>query len=296
MGALASAFLARAGIRVDQPADLERLEHLLQRFWEVSRSRWPDVPLSSDAFVRHLAAVLPEPAPGEDLEHVLAQVVPGDLYLAGACAEGIPAAHTAFERHHLAGVPSTLAHMRLPAAVVDEICQQVREKLLLRTEAPPKIAEYSGRGTLTNWVRVVVLRTAISLLRAKSEVVEESEAILAALPTPASDPELEAIKRRYQDELRQSLEDAFAALPSERRYLLRLHFVDRLSTTEIGTLLNVNQSTASRRIQGVRQEVYEETRRLLKERLGLSSQEFTSVLRAVESDLDLSISRILAVA
>lgn len=292
--AFASTFLARANCCIEGASTLEGLEHLLHRFWEAGRGQWPDIPLSADTFVCHLAAHVPQPVRGNDFEQLLAQLMPGDLFLACACARGIPAALTAFERHHIASIPSMLAHMKLSATVVDEIRQRVRERLLVGTGGAPRIAEYSGRGTLSNWVRVVSLRAAVSLLRAAHEERRVSDAILELLPAPEADPELETIKRSYQDEFRQALESAFASLPSEHRYLLRLHFVDQLSTTKLGTLFSVNQSTISRRLQGAQQAVYDETWRTLQERLDLSPQELSSMLRAVESQLDLSLSRILA--
>ncbi|MCP3164495.1 RNA polymerase subunit sigma-70 [Myxococcus qinghaiensis] len=291
--AFAASFLARVGCHGNGALSPDRLEHLLLRCWRAGCEQWPDIPLGVDSFVSHLAMHFPRRVPGEDLEQLLSQFVPGDLFLACACAEGLPTALAAFERHHMAGLPSALAHMRLSPTVVDEIRQRVRERLLVRTDSAPRIAEYSGRGTLTNWVRVISLRTALSLLRKTHAEGPMSEALLELLPAPNSDPEVEAIRRRYHEAFRQALEDAFATLPGEHRYLLRLHFVDHLSTTKMGTLFNVNQSTVSRWLQSAQRAVHDETRRLLKERLDLSSQEFTSVLRTVESQINLSLTRIL---
>ncbi|WP_158620127.1 sigma-70 family RNA polymerase sigma factor [Corallococcus sicarius] len=294
--AFAPLFLARSGWHVEGAAGLEGLETLLLQLWAEGLQPWPDIPLPPDAFISHLASHAPRLAPGDDIPRLLAQLVPGDLFLACACAEGLPAALAAFERHHILGIPATLAHMKLNEAVLDDIRQRVREHLLVRIDAAPRIAEYSGRGPLTNWVRVVSVRTALSLLRTVHEEVHMSDALLDFHPAPDGDPETEAIQRRYQEDFRQAMEEAFTALPSKHRYLLRLHFVDCLSTTKIGALFNVNQSTASRWLQRAQQEVHDETRRILKERLDLSFQEFTSVLRTVESRLDLSISRILTEA
>ncbi|MCP3061948.1 sigma-70 family RNA polymerase sigma factor [Myxococcus sp. K38C18041901] len=290
--AFARLFLAHAGFPVESAAT-EELESRLSRFWREGRERWPAIPLSEEVLVRHLALHFPRMASGEGLAAGLERFDAGDLYLACGCAEGLPAALAAFERHHMAAVPAVLSHMRLPAAMVDEVRQQVRERLLVRTDAAPRIAEYSGRGSLTNWVRVVALRTALSLLRKSHEPGASSDAVLELLPAPDPDPELEVIQRRFHDDFRRALEDAFATLPSEHRYLLRLHFVDRLSTPKLGTLFGVNQSTISRWLQSAQQAVHDETRRLLKERLDLSSQEFTSVLRSVEGQLHLSLTRIL---
>ncbi|MFY2561773.1 sigma-70 family RNA polymerase sigma factor [Corallococcus terminator] len=289
----AALFLARVGLHGEGAMSPERLEHLLLRCWRAGCEQWPDIPLSADSFILHLATHFPRRAPGEDVEQLLSQFVPGDLFLACACAEGLPMALAAFERHHMACLPSALAHMRLSATVLDEVRQRVRERLLVRTDSAPRISEYSGRGTLANWVRVVSLRMALSLLRKNHDEGAVGEALLELLPTQGADPEITAIQRRYRDEFRQALEEAFATLPSEHRYLLRLHFVDHLSTTKIATLFGVNQSTVSRWLQSARQAVHDETRRLLKERLDLSSQEFTSALRSVESQINLSLSRIL---
>ncbi|MCP3101095.1 sigma-70 family RNA polymerase sigma factor [Myxococcus sp. K15C18031901] len=293
MVVFARTFLTHAGWQVEQAQQLEGLEAQLRLLWAEGTARWPDIPLSTETFIVYLAERSPPWAPGEDLQRVLAPLHPGDLYLACACAQGLPAALAAFERHHMASIPATLAHMKLAESTVDDIRQRVRERLLVRTEAPPRITEYSGRGLLSNWVRVVAVRTALSQLRTAREEGSVSDAILDLMPSPGDDPEVEAIQRRYQVEFRQAMEEAFAALPSKHRYLLRLHFVDRLSTSKIGALFNVNQSTASRWLQSAQQDVHDETRRILKERLDLSSQEFTSLLRAVESQLNLSISRLL---
>ncbi|WP_181790894.1 sigma-70 family RNA polymerase sigma factor [Myxococcus llanfairpwllgwyngyllgogerychwyrndrobwllllantysiliogogogochensis] len=291
--AFAPLFLARIGTRGEGAQPPDGLEQQLLRCWRAGSEQWPDIPLGADAFVCHLATHVPHRASGDALAHLLAQLVPADLFLACACAEGLPSALAAFERHHMVSLPSVLAHMRLSPAVVDEVRQRVRERLLVRGRGAPKIAEYSGRGTLANWVRVISLRTALSLLRTTHDEGPLSDALLELLPAPHSDPELEVIQRRYHDEFRRALEDAFAALPSEHRYLLRLHFVDHLSTTKIGALFSVNQSTVSRWLQSAQQAVHDETRRLLMERLDLSSQEFTSVLRTVESQINLSLSSIL---
>ncbi|SET50500.1 RNA polymerase sigma-70 factor [Myxococcus fulvus] len=290
--AFAPLFLAHAG-RLGTSATTEELESRLSHFWREGRARWPDIPLPAESLVRHLALHLPRLAPGDELTAALERFDAGDLYLACGCVEGLPAALAAFERHHMTAVPAALSHMRLPAAVVDEVRQQLRERLLVRTDAAPRIAEYSGRGSLANWVRVVALRTALSLLRKSHEPCPTSDDFLELLPAPHPDPELETIQRRFHDEFRKALEAAFAILPAEHRYLLRLHFVDRLSTPKLGTLFGVNQSTISRWLQSAQQAVHDETRRLLKERLDLSSQEFTSALRTVESQIHLSLTRIL---
>ncbi|HYI02244.1 hypothetical protein [Hyalangium sp.] len=63
-------------------------------------------------------------------------------------------------------------------------------------------------------------------------------------------------------------------------------------TSELGELFRVNQSTVSRWLKSARQTVYEETKRRLQARLGLSAREFQSFLAVLDSQLDLSMSQI----
>jgi RNA polymerase sigma factor (sigma-70 family) len=86
-----------------------------------------------------------------------------------------------------------------------------------------------------------------------SETLERD--ILARLPT-LLDP----------SEFRSAVREAFATLSPRQRYLLRLHFIDRLSTAEMGKLYSVDQSTVSRWLRSARQAVFEETKRRLMER------------------------------
>jgi RNA polymerase sigma-70 factor len=72
-----------------------------------------------------------------------------------------------------------------------------------------------------------------------------------------------------------------------------MYFIERLTTTQLGELFGVEQSTAWRWLQNVRKAVYEATKQRLKERLHLTSGEFKSVVAAIRSQLDASISQIL---
>lgn len=274
--------------------DPTAIESLLNRAWEAARARWPGVDVPRELFARHLAERLPEVSPGGALAPVLESLSLVELYLACACAQGLPAATAAFETHYLAKLPGLLGYLKQPAAVVDDICQLTRVKLLVRTpEQAPRMNDYSGRGALMSWVRVTAVRIALKLQASdRPEPDEDVTEVLEALPAPGGDAELDLIRQRHQAEFRQALRDAFSALSSDERHLLRLYFVDRLSTTELGALLRVNQSTVSRWLKSARQTVHDETWRHLRARLNLPPGGFQSFLAALDSQLDLSISQL----
>src|SRR5689334_10395795 len=69
-----------------------------------------------------------------------------DLYLACACAQRVDGALAAFERAFLSQVPLFLKRMRPSPQLVDDVQQLLRQKLFVG--AAPKIAEYTGVGTL----------------------------------------------------------------------------------------------------------------------------------------------------
>ena len=131
-------------------------------------------------------------------------------------------------------------------------------------------------------MRVIAVRIAIKLQAAKKPAAARTlgRASSRCCRRQGVDPELDVIKRRHHADLRQAMREAFSTLSADERHLLRLHFVDRLSTYELASLFRVNQSTISRWLKSARQTVYKETRRRLQERLGLSTQDFQSFLAA----------------
>jgi RNA polymerase sigma-70 factor len=292
---LAATFLAHAKVRFVPPVDAATLERLLVHAWETSRAQWPTVALPAELFVTHLAERLPEASPTSPIEPLLASLSLAELYLACACLHGMGAALELFERNYLAKLPGMLRNPKHPDTMLEDICQLARMKLLVPTpEGRPRIAEYTGRGALQSWVRVTATRIAIKLQSTEKPAPEEdSDTLFSALPAPGVDPELDAIKRRHQADLRQAMCEAFSTLSSEDRHLIRLYFVDQLSMYELATLFRVSQPTISRWLKSTRETIYKETRRHLQARLGLSQRDFQSFLALLDSQLELSISQLL---
>jgi RNA polymerase sigma-70 factor len=143
-------------------------------------------------------------------------------------------------------------------------------------------------------MRVIAVRMALKRGAAAKETSDEGAlAALEAMPASGQDAELELIKRRYRHEFRQAVGESFAALSSDQRYLLRLHFIDKLPTTKMGPLFGKDQSTISRWLKEAREQVYEDTKRRLQERLRLSSQEFQSLMDVIKSRFEMSLSQLL---
>jgi RNA polymerase sigma-70 factor, ECF subfamily len=293
---LADTFVLDLGAEgLERARGVSHLEQVLGSLVETSRTTWPKVMVDAEAYVRHLAKHLRDEP---HLEGALRIIRGPDLYLACACAQGDKEAILALDRGFLREVDSALARMRLDRSTVDEVKQIVREKLLVTDGGIPKIADYAGRGPLDVWLRVVAVRAAVSLLRARDPIGKGSgdtvadEALLRAASS-SNDPELDLIKARYAGEFKAALEGALRSLPTKERTTLRLHFVDGLNIDQIGTIFRVHRSTVARWIARSREQLLEEVRRVLTTELRLTPTEFQSLMGDVESRLHLSLHRLL---
>lgn len=269
------------------------LERRLHALLDACRAALPDLAVPADAFVRHLAEHLPTRG---DLDSCLSRMHGPDLYLACGCVAGDPAALAVFDSAVLSQVAPVLHRMGLTTFQVDEIVQVMRTKLLVASGpgARPLLASYAGRGALVGWVRTAARRTVLSLRRNKDEQLGGTSEghVVKSMPL-STDVELEYIKSRYQGAFQQAVEDAIATLDAEQLRILRLHYTDGLSIDRIAALLGVHRATAARRIHAAADAVRDETRRLLHARLRLSTGELDSLAEVVQSQLHLSLERLL---
>lgn len=290
---LSALFAAHVPAGLD-PARAAELEDALQQALRAGQATWPMLKLPADAFMRALA----ERCTGKDpaaLQKELAALHAADLYLICACVQGHKEALRLFDESVIRRVPMFLSHMRLPASEVEDVQQELRQKLLIASGGnSPGLVAYGGRGELGNWVRVAAVRCAIDRRRPKDEQAERDDGTLAERAAGlTADPTLESMKQRYGSAFKKALEEALSSLTSEQRNLLRLYYVDGVSTTQLGTMFALNQSNISRRLTSAREQILQKTRQILRAQQRLSDSEFESLSEMVQSQLDLSLSRIL---
>ena len=264
---------------------------IVDELYEQGRGRWTGVELPRDAF----AAFLRERSP-DDAD--LAALHGADLYLACACAADDPRALAAFEACYIAEVPAFLARIETPPDVVEEVRQLVRHRLFVAEDPDRrKILEYSGRGSLGSWVRVVTLRVASNRRRADGRMhaqLSDDESETKLLPTV--DPELAIIRDRYKDSFDKALRAAFASLAPRERLLFRMLYVDGVNIDGIGLVFSVHRATAARWLAAAREAVLERTMSVLGDELRVDAAEFASLLRVVRSALDVSLQGLLGEA
>lgn len=277
--------LGEAFARGAPPGVAERfpdVERALEKLVADAHAAWPKLEADDGAFVEHVAGRV-------TAETDLAALQAQDLYLAFCCALGDPSALEAFDQQVLARVKAGLKEEK-----ADEVLQRVRFKLFVRGgETPPGIWSYSGKGPLLNWVRAAAVRASQDLAKRGGQEIATDDDALADTPALANDPDLMLLKGRFAPEFKAAFQEALAALSARDQNLLKLQILDGLSPEEIGRVYQAHRATVWRWLTACRQELQQKTRALLAARVKANDSELSSLMNAVHSQLDVSLSRVL---
>jgi RNA polymerase sigma-70 factor, ECF subfamily len=282
---LAAAFLSRlpAELRGNSDDIASELTALVQR----AREEGGGVDLDPLGFVAHAAERATFDAQGRPR---LGSLHAGDLWIAYGCVMAQPAALALFEQRYAPEIRRALGRS-FERALAEDAELKLRERLLLVDSGEQsRLASYAGRGALGPWLRAAAVRTAIDLMRSRRELPSDPASLGDAA---AIDPLLAALKDRYRAEFRGAFSAAVAQLTDRERTLLRYRFVDDLSIDEIGVLYGVHRATVARWIAAVRESLFEATRAQLMAQLSLTDSDVDSVLRLIDSQLEISIEAVM---
>ena len=284
MSELAAAFVDVRGAQVDAAA----LERALASIVAAARASWPQVRVDEVAWIRALAVLAPETI---DQARPLGTILADDHYLAFACAHGDRAAITICDAMLVREAGFAADGTRMHESVRDEATQIVRETMFVgRAGRPPAIADYAGRGALRSLLRVAVSRELVRIAKAQSRAVSLEDQLVADASF-GDDPALEALKEKYRAELADAFRTALTKLPARDRTLLRYQLVDGLTIDEIGSIYKVHRATAARWLAQIRDDLVERTRAFVGAALGVDTAEAASIVRLVQSQLDVSVIR-----
>ena len=251
---------------------------------------FPDIAVEDTVFAAELARRLGAAASPETVSRLRADHV----HLAIACAAGNEAAIRRFEREFLDEVDISARRMRARPDQADEVRSYLRRTLFVSEPGRnAALREYSGRGDLRSYLRVIVTRELVRVVDGgKREVGIEEESFLDRL-SPISDPEVGYLREAYRPDVDAAMRKALAGLPAESRALLRYSLIDGWTVDRIAKLYGVHRATAARRGAAARDELGEAIRIELAARLAIPVDEVDSVVRLVQSRIDVSLSRLL---
>jgi RNA polymerase sigma-70 factor (ECF subfamily) len=246
-----------------------------------ARAEHPGIAVSDDRFLAHLARHA-----RTDLK-----VAAGDLLIAVGCLEGDRTALARFDELLSSIVGPAVRHLG-SASFADDLRQLLRVRLLVAEDRDePRIAEYAGSGPLGGFVRVAAVRLALNVKAAERRTPEDLGRVVESA---GADPELEYLRARYGGHLATALAKAVDALSDRDRALLRMHHARAMTVDELGRLFGVHRATAARWVARARQDLLAAVAKELSAILGIDGAEAASLIRLVDSRLDLSLRGLLA--
>lgn len=254
----------------------------------------PDVTADAALFGRQLARSVVSTSAATVVDALGALAV-ADLYVACACGQGDARALAWIERAIMSKARAYVGHIDSSPAFVDEVVQQLREKLFVATERPPGVLEYRGRGSLESWVRIAAVRLALNLKRSdkRANVGASRDSDATEVAAPGPDPELQMVRALHREHFRDAFHATLGELSSDERAVLRMHYLDGLTIDEICLGYRVHRSTVARWIERARQRVLSETLRRMKASRAADSREVDSTMRFFESQFDVTVQGLL---
>jgi RNA polymerase sigma-70 factor, ECF subfamily len=259
---------------------------------ERGRIAWPGCTVSQEEMMRIAIARLASPPVG--VGPGLDALDGAELYIGVACVRGDRAAIAGFRACYFDPLVSSLQRMGLGSAQLDDVWQAMCDRLLVgRSGELPRILRYAGRGELRGLVRVAATRMAINWQQRESQR-SSGDNWLDHLPADHSDPELHAIKLQHRRELKEELEAAIADLSARERMMLRLHLVQRMGIDAVAALCSVHRATAARSIARAKEMLAGRVRARLMERWKIADADLPALKVLVDSQVDLSLQRLLS--
>jgi RNA polymerase sigma-70 factor (ECF subfamily) len=257
-----------------------------------ARTAWPGCTLELARFGSELIRRL-----GADFDPAkLGAICTEDVYLAVACLDGDPTAIGYLERDCLVEVDRAGRKLRATDDQIAEIRGHLRQ--ILFTAEPGRLAAlagFTGRGDLRGYLRVIATRELIRAInrgRREDPFEEASDPLLGRLDLSRA-PELGLLRARHGEAISAALRAALDLLDERQRALLRYSLIDGWSIDRIGELYDVHRATASRWVTAARDALGEHLRREVSARLAIPLEDVDSIVRAVHSQIDISLARIL---
>src|SRR5271170_1593151 len=189
--------------------------------------------------------------PDADKAAFLASIRVKELVLARACARGNEPAWEAFLIEYREMLYSAAYGITKQDSAGRELADSLYAELfgvLSRGgQRRSKLASYTGRGSLAGWLRSVLAQRYVDEYRkARSLVsIEDQDAeLLTAMPESSS---IDGYAHREASA--ESIGAVLSQLAAEDRFLLQAYYLDGRNLADIARLLDVHESTVSRRLK-----------------------------------------------
>ncbi len=279
---------------IDSPSELCSA---LDDAWSNAKADHPGVELQQERFANVLAERLPaesDPVLGLQMLSI------SDLYLCTAVLDGDAMPYVTFDDKLRTAAALAGRRFKACADEIDELGQTLFEHLLVATtKRRARLHEYAGKGSLARWLQAVATRSKLNAMRGvKREVLIDDGAIFDALidaggPTASIEPS----KDEYRLALKKAFSRALEELVARDKALLRMAYLDRVNLEGLGRAFGISRATAHRRLADARDHLAKGIETCLGQELSfsrsISPQQLASIRRMVQSQISVSLGRIL---
>ena len=166
------------------------------------------------------------------------------------------------------------------------------------------LAYFHGRSTLATWLRAVLARLHVDLIRARQrdEPLDQEKASGEPAPSQGGRATARALEApeptdhdqgRYASAYRQALDTAVEQLEPGDRLRLSYYYVQELTLAEIGRLVGEHEATASRKLKRVRASIRGAIERSLREEHKLTQAEIELCYQYIIDDRSIDLARLL---
>jgi RNA polymerase sigma-70 factor len=266
-----------------------------------AQSNAADWGLSSEQFSQGLARSVQKrfaeaTCTPERFEEYLQTLYVADLALACACMQGSEVAWEGFVR-------DCQSYLRACAGVITKgsragtDAQELADSLFaeLYGLADGKRGQHSlfryfhGRSSLKTWLRAILAQRYIDRLRESRrwEMLDGEDGEPKHFfdgRSPAVQPELDPHRERYVGLFVTALEECLPALEANDRLRLKFYYAQQMALAEIGKKMGEHESTASRNLDRVRNELRIAVENKLRGKNGLSEAEILQCLQYAADD------------
>jgi RNA polymerase sigma-70 factor (ECF subfamily) len=172
-----------------------------------------------------------------------------DLVLARACARGCEIAWERFVTLYREKLYTAATAIAKEESIARELADSIYAELFgVRVgnngRRVSKLESYTGRGSLEGWLRTVLAQAYVNRYRHNRKLVAFEESICAGA-NKGGEPDWDSSR------LGHATDAALAGLAPDARFLLAAYYLDGRTLAEVGRLINVHESTVSRRIEKI---------------------------------------------
>jgi len=291
-----------------------KIQPVVRTRYDRAQQAYPQVRLSPEKFLQKIVEVLERRALNlrgklTDLEedateaHLLDTLKWQELFLTTACAEGGEAAWQVFQSQYERVIQKAARYYAENSSEANELSESLMTDLFLPAQTGSgkksnKIGQYDGIGSLEGWIKVVVSRMAVDQIRRSQKQIS-----LEDLETEPVSPNADGRHAGVVQEIEikkastlftSSLSHAMHRLTAQEKLILNLYYFKEANLKDIGRLLKVHESTASRTLDRLKKQLRKSVEKHLREHFRVRPAEIRRIIEMAQFQAELDFKKILA--